>query len=63
MHENHAWNCRLLRGQIELLRTAIEVAATQLIQIVECAIQYDMVQVIKFCKRTLYRLLFKNAIF
>jgi hypothetical protein len=44
VHENHAWNCRLLRGQIELLRTAIEVAATQLIQIVECAIQYDMVQ-------------------
>ena len=23
VHENHAWNCRLLRGQLELLKSSI----------------------------------------
>lgn len=45
VHENHAWNCRLLRGQIELLKNSIVLATTQLTQIIECGIQYSMIQV------------------
>ena len=65
VHENHAWNCRLLRGQIELLKNSIDLATTQLIQIIECGIQYSMIQV---CTRYYYgrysivenKILYKN---
>jgi hypothetical protein len=44
VHENHAWNCRLLRGQLELLKSSIIEAIRQLTQVLECAIQYDLIQ-------------------
>ena len=45
VHENHAWNCRLLRGQIEQLKNAISESIRQLTQVVEGAIQYNLIQV------------------
>ena len=45
MHENHAWNCRLLRGQIDQLKNAISESIRQLTQVVEGAIQYNLIQV------------------
>ena len=45
VHENHAWNTRLLRGQAELLKSSINEAGRQLTQVLECAIQYNLIQV------------------
>ena len=48
VHENHAWNCRLLRGQIDQLKNAISESIRQLTQVVEGAIQYNLIQVSRY---------------